>query len=114
MFGIGWHVLRPKGNIIAPIVFITAKKKTPKIRGSFCDEAESEVHVEGDPCHQIFSVFESILPVTKNPYFWRYLIWGIFSLIKVDNFNHCPARYVPAMIDSVLTAYRYNTYQLIS
>ena len=27
MFGIGWDVLQPKGNIIAPIVFIPAKKK---------------------------------------------------------------------------------------
>ena len=35
MFGIGWDLLQPKGNIIAPIVFIPAKKKTPKIRGSF-------------------------------------------------------------------------------
>ena len=34
MFGIGWDVLQPKGNIIAPIVFIPAKK-TPKMRGSF-------------------------------------------------------------------------------
>ena len=31
MFGIGWDVLQPKGNIIAPIVFIPAKK----MRGSF-------------------------------------------------------------------------------
>ena len=30
-----WHLLQPKGNIIASIVFIPAKKKTPKIRGSF-------------------------------------------------------------------------------
>ena len=35
MFGIGWDVLQPKANIIAPIVFIPAKKKPPKIRGSF-------------------------------------------------------------------------------
>ena len=35
MFGIGWDALQPKGNIIAPIVFIPAKKKTPKMRGSF-------------------------------------------------------------------------------
>ena len=35
MFGIGWDVLQPKGNIIAPIVFIPAKKKTPIMRGSF-------------------------------------------------------------------------------
>ena len=35
MFGIGWDLLQPKGNIIAPIVFIPAKKNTPKIRGSF-------------------------------------------------------------------------------
>ena len=34
MLGIGWDLLQPKGNIIAPIVFMTAKK-TPKIRGSF-------------------------------------------------------------------------------
>ena len=34
MFGIGWDLLQSKGNIIAPIVFIPAKK-TPKIRGSF-------------------------------------------------------------------------------
>ena len=27
MFGIGWDILQPKGNIIAPIVFIPAKKK---------------------------------------------------------------------------------------
>ena len=27
MFGIGWDLLQPKGNIIAPIVFIPAKKK---------------------------------------------------------------------------------------
>ena len=30
MFGIGWDVLQPKSNIIAPILFIPAK-----IRGSF-------------------------------------------------------------------------------
>ena len=42
MFGIGWDVFQPKGNIIAPIVFIPAKK-TPKIRGSF---AIKPVHVE--------------------------------------------------------------------
>ena len=35
MFGIGWDVLQPKDNIIAPIVFIPAKKKTPKMKGSF-------------------------------------------------------------------------------
>ena len=35
MFGIGWDLLQPKGNIIALIVFIPAKKKSPKIRGSF-------------------------------------------------------------------------------
>ena len=34
MFEIGWGILQPKGNIIAPIVFILAKK-TPKMRGSF-------------------------------------------------------------------------------
>ena len=34
MFGIGWDLLQPKGNIIAPIVFIPAKK-TPIMRGSF-------------------------------------------------------------------------------
>ena len=34
MFGIGWDVLQPKGNIMAPIVFIPAKK-TPIMRGSF-------------------------------------------------------------------------------
>ena len=28
MFGIGWDVLQPKGNIIAPIVFIPAQKNT--------------------------------------------------------------------------------------
>ena len=39
MFGIGWDVLQPKGNIIAPIVFIPAKKKTPKMRGSFAMQA---------------------------------------------------------------------------
>ena len=26
MFGIGWNILQSKGNIIAPIVFIPAKK----------------------------------------------------------------------------------------
>ena len=35
MFGIGWDVLQPKGNIIAPIIFIPAKKKQPKMRGGF-------------------------------------------------------------------------------
>ena len=35
MFGIGWDLLQPKGNIIAPIVFIPAKKKPPKMRVSF-------------------------------------------------------------------------------
>ena len=35
MFEIGWDVLQPKGNIIAPIVFIPAKKHPPKMRGSF-------------------------------------------------------------------------------
>ena len=34
MFGIGWDLLQPKGNIIAPIVFIPAQK-TPKMRVSF-------------------------------------------------------------------------------
>ena len=34
MFGIGWDLLQPKGNIIAPIVFIPAQK-TRKMRGSF-------------------------------------------------------------------------------
>ena len=34
IFGFGWDILQPKGNIIAPIVFIPAKK-TPKMRGSF-------------------------------------------------------------------------------
>ena len=34
MFGIGLALLQPKGNIIAPIVFIPAKN-APKIRGSF-------------------------------------------------------------------------------
>ena len=38
MFGIGWDVLQPKGNIIAPIVFIPAKK-TPIMRGSFAMQA---------------------------------------------------------------------------
>ena len=37
--GIGWDVLQPKGNIIAPTVFIPAKKKTPKMRGSFAMQA---------------------------------------------------------------------------
>ena len=31
MFGISWDILQPKGNITAPIVFIPAKKNTPKI-----------------------------------------------------------------------------------
>ena len=35
MFGIGWDVLQPKGNIIAPIIFTPAKKKQPKMKGSF-------------------------------------------------------------------------------
>ena len=39
MFGIGWDLLQPKGNIIAPIVFIPAKTKTPKMRGSFAMQA---------------------------------------------------------------------------
>ena len=34
MFGIGWDILQPKGNITPPIVFIPAKK-TPKMRGTF-------------------------------------------------------------------------------
>ena len=35
MFRIGWDVLlQPKGNIIAPMVFIPAKK-TPKMGGTF-------------------------------------------------------------------------------
>ena len=55
MFGIGWDVLQPKGNIIGPIIFISAKKKS-KIRGSFAMKP-SEVHVEGYPC---------IDPVLKN------------------------------------------------
>ena len=38
MFGIGWDLLQPKGNIIAPIVFIPAKK-TPKMRDSFAMKA---------------------------------------------------------------------------
>ena len=38
MFGIGWDLLQPKGNIIAPIVFIPAKK-TPIMRGSFAMQA---------------------------------------------------------------------------
>ena len=51
MFGIGWDVLQPKGNIIAPIVFIPAQKKTPKMRGSFAMQATRvSIHVEGDPC----------------------------------------------------------------
>ena len=35
MFVIGWDLLQPKGNSIAPIVFIPDKKKTPIMRGSF-------------------------------------------------------------------------------
>ena len=35
MFGIGWDLLQPKDNIIAPIDFIPAQKKTPIMRGSF-------------------------------------------------------------------------------
>ena len=38
MFGIGWDLLQPKRNIIAPIVFIPAEK-TPKMRGSFAMQA---------------------------------------------------------------------------
>ena len=33
MFGIGWDILQPNGNTIAPIVFIPAQK-TPKMRGA--------------------------------------------------------------------------------
>ena len=39
MFGIGWDVLQPKGNIIAPKVFIPAKKNPPIMRGSFAMQA---------------------------------------------------------------------------
>ena len=35
MFGIGWDVLQPKGDIIAPIVFIPVKKKMTINMGSF-------------------------------------------------------------------------------
>ena len=39
MFGIGWDLLQSKDNIIALIVFIPAKKNTPKMRGSFAMQA---------------------------------------------------------------------------
>ena len=45
MFGIGWDVLQPKGNIISLIVFIPAKK-THKMRGSFAMKP-SRMSIEG-------------------------------------------------------------------
>ena len=48
MFGIGWDALQPKGNIIAPIVFLQAKKTQLKIR-DLNDGTEYPVNVEGDP-----------------------------------------------------------------
>ena len=51
MFGIGWNLLQPRGNIIAPIVFLTAKK-----RSELYDGAEYAAQVEGDPCFSIICV----------------------------------------------------------
>ena len=51
MFGIGGDLLQPKGNIIAPIVFIPAEKtkQTHLKIGEVYVASDCPVHVEGDP-----------------------------------------------------------------
>ena len=48
MFGIGRDLFQQKGNIIAPIIFLQAKKNY-RIVGELYNGAEYLVHIEGDP-----------------------------------------------------------------
>ena len=64
MFGIGWDVLHPKGNIIAPIIFIPAKKKTPKMRVSFAIQPSK------------MSMLKAICGLTD---FWKTLDYTLFE-----------------------------------
>ena len=81
MFGIGWDLLQPKGNIIAPIVFIPVKKKMGgsfAIKASFQsmlkalyafaqDELTNQLNHESHLLFTRESIFHKSSKVTQSP-----------------------------------------------